>query len=207
MSQLVNNIINIPHERIDEAVGVLAAAFEHDPLIQYLLQDPQPTSFHDRLREFFRFSCAVRIELGWPLLGYEVDADLVGVACVSEPEDKQWPDSLKETYNRLKTVIGTKATRRLEKYARLTDKFRPEDPNHYLAVIGVHPEAQGSGFGRMILDAVQVLSAEHPLSIGVALDTENEVNVTFYERYGYEVTARSHLDHLDIWCMLRPNLR
>ena len=72
-------------------------------------------------------------------------------------------------------------------------------------MIGVHPEAQGRGYGRMLLDAVQALSEGHSTSTGVALDTENPENVPIYEHCGYRVIAETNLEGVPIWCMLRPN--
>ena len=47
------------------------------------------------------------------------------------------------------------------------------------------------------------MSAAHPVSRGVALDTETTANVSLYEHCGYRVTAQSRLEDVPIWCMFR----
>jgi len=206
MNQSSGNIINIPRERLDKAVEVLALAFEHDPAIQYLFSSVnQPGAFRYQLRELYHYVCMVRFELQLPLLGCVVDNQLVGVACVAELVAKPMTDHLIKMYERLKSVFGPETTSRLEAYAQLTDQFRPKQPHFYLRVIGVHPEAQGKGYGRILLEAVHELSEAHPTSTGVALDTENADNVPFYQHCGYALIAKTKLEQLAIWCMFRPN--
>lgn len=73
------------------------------------------------------------------------------------------------------------------------------------SVLGVHPKAQGRGYGRSLLDAVQALAQAHPAAVGVALDTENPANVELYQRCGSELTVQTTLDTLDVWFMFRAN--
>ncbi|MFQ5795461.1 MAG: hypothetical protein ACE5JP_10490 [Candidatus Bipolaricaulia bacterium] len=71
--------------------------------------------------------------------------------------------------------------------------------------MGVHPETQGKGHRRALLNAIHALSEAHPTSIGVALDTENPVNVPLYKHFGYRIVKKTKLDDVDVWCMFRPN--
>lgn len=67
----------------------------------------------------------------------------------------------------------------------------PEADHLYLDTIAVHPEAQGTGLGRVLLDWVEA----HARALGTpevrlltnALMWENQ---KLYERYGYEVVER-----------------
>ncbi len=75
-----------------------------------------------------------------------------------------------------------------------------------VGVIGVHPAEQGRGYGRRLLAAIHALSAHHPTSTGVYLDTENPASKAFYERCGYRLLAEERLDDgVDIWCLFRPD--
>ena len=170
--------------------------------MQYLFSDQrQLTTFHSQLRELFHFLCAVCLDLKWPLLGYEIDDNLVGVACVEEPDDKPQPESVERGYGRFTSVIGPKATHRLEAYFQLTNQYKLKQPNHYLTSIGVRPKVQGKGYGRIMLDAVEA----HPISTGVALETENAANVPLYEHCGYGVIAKTYLEYVKVWYMFQPN--
>jgi ribosomal protein S18 acetylase RimI-like enzyme len=199
-------VIDIPRERRDEAAEVLARAFVHDPLMLYLFAGKsQPEGYYQRLRAFYEFLCLMCLDLESPLVGCQVGDNLTGVACVLEPDHKAWPDSLTKAFEDLETVIGAEAICRTEACMALSHRFRPKRPHYSLVALGVHPAAQGRGHGRRLLDAVQALSEAHAQSTGVALETENAANVPFYEHCGYQVTARTNLEDVDVWCMFRPN--
>jgi GNAT superfamily N-acetyltransferase len=196
--------IAIPREHAAEAAEVLALAFARDPLITYFLPADTPGR-HAKLCAFFRFFCDLRHDLDWPLLGCEADGRIVAVACPSDTVDPPWPEAVEQKYRRLGDDLGCDVVARLETYATVADPLRPREPNYYLGIIGVHPRAQGRGYGRVLLDAVQALSEAHPTSTGVALDTELATNVAIYERCGYRVHTTARIGALDIWCMFRPN--
>lgn len=198
------NVVDVPRERLVEAVDVLAAAFEPDQLMRYLFHDAAPP-YSDCLQELFRFACLVRLELGWPLIGVEIDSGLAGVLGVTMPGDDRWPDSLRQIYAGMGAAVGDAAVGRLQAYSELADHGRPAEPHHHIGMVGVHPAHQGKGLGKTLLDAVHTMSQAHPTSIGVALDTENPANRSFYESRGYHVLEENQLDELSVWCMFRPN--
>jgi GNAT superfamily N-acetyltransferase len=196
--------IAIPSERFSEAADVLALAFARDPLIGYFLPADMPDR-HAKLCAFFHLFCDVRQDLDWPLLGCGADGRLLAVACPSDPVDPPWPEALERKYRQLGVELGSDVITRLETYAGISDPLRPREPDYYLGIIGVHPEAQRRGYGRVLLDVVQALSESHPTSTGVALDTELATNVAIYERCGYHVHATAAIGDVQIWCMFRPN--
>jgi GNAT superfamily N-acetyltransferase len=198
------DVANLTWEHLDDAVEVLAAAFVADPLMRYLFQD-RSSGYRGHLNELFRFSCEVRLHLRWPLLGVMDGNRLVGIVGVSEPAEKAWPPALIEAYDRLKSHIGVSATDRLEKYSDAPKEYLPSGPYYHVGIIGVHPRAQGKGYGRVLLDSVHALSDVHPTSVGTALDTESATNVRIYERLGYRLVGSTRVDDLDIWCLFRPN--
>jgi ribosomal protein S18 acetylase RimI-like enzyme len=178
-------------------------AFHDDPLMRYLF-GAAGAAYSDHLRALFRFSCAVRLLLDWPLLGSVKDGRLLGVLGVTEPEDKPWPSTLQSVYDQFKAVVGPAASRDLEGHAALTDAHRPKAPHHHLGVLGVHPEGRGKGHTRALLDAFHALADAHPASTGIATDTENPANVPMYEHFGYRVVAQEHIGPVHVWCLFRP---
>jgi len=200
-----SNLIQVTADSLDEAVEVLALAFENDPFINYLLSHDEKNYF-DKVREIFRFVCEARLELGLPLLGGVNHSRPVGVACVSVPEKKDWPIPLIEKNEKLKAFIGSEASGIMKKFSNLSKQYAPEKPHHYLAAIGVHPEFQRNGFGRLLLDEVHEIAESHTESVGVYLETTNQVNVDLYEYFGYHLVARDTLDGIvELWYMFRPN--
>lgn len=197
--------IEVFSDSLDEAVEVLALAFENDPFIRYI-HSHQGTTYLDQVRELFRFVCEARLELRWPLIGTTSNSQLTGVACISVPEKKDWPTSLVEKYEKLKSFIGDESVSHLQRFSNLSHQYAPRQSHHYLAAIGIHPEFQGQGFGRLLLDAVHEMSESHTESTGVYLETAKQENVALYEHFGYHLVSKDKLDDtVDIWYMFRPN--
>lgn len=195
----------LDRSHLSDAVGVLARAFTNDPMANYMMRLSK-LSLEKSLNELFLFSCEVRLLLDWPLLGVRIDhSQLAGVAGISLPGEIEWPQSLQDVYENLKTKIGPEAVSRLETYSQIADTNRPAEPHYQLGMIGVDPEHQGKGCGGRLLRFVNEMSESHPESTGVWLDTENPRNVPYYQRFGYEVEAHSMLDEIDVWGMFRSN--
>lgn len=199
-----HKVIDVSRARLSEAVVALARAFEQDPLMRHLFGE-SVTGDDKRVQEFYRFSCVIRLDIGWPLIGVEQAGRLVSVAGLTEPGNVPWPDSLVQAHERLKSCMGPDASARLEEFSRLVEAHRPNQPHIYLGFIGTDPQAQGRGFGRALLDWTHRISEDHPGSVGVALDTENSVNVPIYEHFGYRRVAKHTLDDLNMWSMFRPD--
>jgi ribosomal protein S18 acetylase RimI-like enzyme len=197
-------IVTLGRENLDDAIEVLFHSLVNDPLPHYLFETSN-VDYQHSLRELFRFSCEVRLDLDWPLLGCIFNSALAGVAGLSEPEEVPWPESLSKTYRKMRSVIGPQAIERLERYSEIVDSYRPEDPHFYLGVLGVHPSFQGRGLGALLMKEINSISAKHLTSMGVGLDTENPINVRFYERFGYRVVAHMKIDGIDLWSMFRPD--
>jgi len=202
------HVIDIPHERLDEAVDVLTLAFEHAPapLMRYFFSGEGPT-YRDCLRAMLRFVCESQLVLEDLLKGCVHQGRLVGVACVTGPESNSWPDSLNQSYEAFKSFVGPDAALRLKKVGHATAKHRPDGPHFYLAVIGVHRQAQAKGFGRALLNSLHALAETHPASAGVSLDTANPSNVPLYEHFGYHIVAKTRFDDIHVWSMFRPNVK
>jgi ribosomal protein S18 acetylase RimI-like enzyme len=88
---------------------------------------------------------------------------------------------------------------------RIAERERPAEPHFYLPILAVHPDFQGSGCGRVLLEALQARSERHPRSSGVCLETENPKNVPFYEYIGYRVIARNSYADLEIITLFRSD--
>ena len=199
-----NAWIEIGPGSLNAAADVLALAFENDPLMRYVFSGSATYSVH--VREAFRFVCEARLELGWPLIGTTSDSGLTGVACLSPPEERVWPASLVKKYDRLQSSLGYESFNRLGRFSRLSRKHAPAQGHYYLAAIGVHPEFQGRGLSRVLLDGVKEMSESHAASTGVYLETALQENVTLYEHFGYQVIAKDKLDAaVELWYMFRPN--
>lgn len=200
----IPKVFELGPEHVDEAVDILHGAFENYPMIRYFFEHLGPGS-KDAIDAMFRVSCRVRLALDWPLHGCELDGKLVGAAYVTPSVAKEIPDSLRDELQQFNEIMGPIASERFGIYQELKAKYQPIEAHVYLQAIGVIPEAQGTGSGGALLDAIHEYSEADPLSAGVALDTQLEKNVSLYEKYGYRVTGEAKLEDVACWFMFRPN--
>jgi ribosomal protein S18 acetylase RimI-like enzyme len=197
------DVVDVTPERLDEAVDVLACAFMNSPLIKLFYGGGH--DYARTVRDAFGITCEARLTLGEYVKGVQINNRLVGVACIATPGEKQWPDELEQKFDDFAHRSGTNCMELLNQYGALTAPHNAAEPHFYLIALGVHPNFQGRGYGRRLLDEVQSLSEAHPTSTGVGLDTEKPSNVSFYEHCGYRVTAKTRLETVDIWCMFRAD--
>lgn len=198
------SLIDIPRQRRDETVEVYARAFAGDPLMRHLFPDHGPENL-DPLRALFCLAYEFRRIRNEPLKGILENDRLVGAAAIALPDPTETPVELDAVLAAFERSVGAEAAARLRRYGEIGDAHRLDPPHLYLVCLAVHPEAQGRGYGRMLLEETQRLSESHPTSTGVALDTENPANVALYEHVGYHVVSQDHIDNIPIWYLFRPN--
>ena len=208
VSMKINNtdrmIITITKDTIDEATEVLSSAFADDPIINYFLSG-HTDDYPEKLRGIFRYQCLMYIEMNLPIFGTVQNSRITGIACLSIPEKKERPESLVEVDREFTFSMGPESLERIKRYMNLNKKHTPEGSHHYLAALGVHPDFQEQGFGRLLLDRVREISEKHGTSTGVYLETAKSKNVEMYEYFGYNLLATEKLDGtVNLWYMFRP---
>lgn len=68
------------------------------------------------------------------------------------------------------------------------EQHHPEEPHHYLFALGTRPEKQGTGIGSQLMRAG--LRRADADQLPAYLESSNESNVPFYQRFGFEVTQK-----------------
>lgn len=197
----MNDGVEIRALRRDDSnafVDVIAGAFARDPVFTDLLG----TAEHGRalVRYLFGFTAS----MGGTRLGLYVGDELAGAALVEPPGGMRWSVRMVAEVIRflpLAVRLGPTTTRALNDYSRISRAAAPAEPHHYLAMVGVAANHQGSGHGRRLVDEVKRLARLHPRSTGVALDTENPDNVTLYARMGFRLTEVAEHGRLSIHAM------
>lgn len=69
-------------------------------------------------------------------------------------------------------------------------------------MIGVKPEAQGKGIGKILMQHLFQSIKDDPESQGIALDTENEENVALYQKLGFTLRETTKMDQVHVFCMV-----
>ncbi|MFT4629831.1 MAG: ribosomal protein S18 acetylase RimI-like enzyme [Arenicella sp.] len=82
-------------------------------------------------------------------------------------------------------------------------KVKPKKPHFYLSAIGVRPSDQGKGIGGKLMQAG--LTVVDQASMPAYLESSKEINVPFYQRFGFQVTEKlvPRKDAPPLWLMWR----
>ena len=177
-------VVRIGKERLQEASDVLARAFQDDPAWVWLVPDPMRRA--TLLPWLFR--------IGFDVTAADVYATrgpILGAA--------RWLPPGRQTLRvgaTLRALVTTPlrlgaATAPFLAYGRAVEQLRAEvagGPHWYLAGIGVDPAAQRRGIGTALLEPG--LAAAARAALPAVLLTNNEANLPFYERHGFEVVRK-----------------
>ncbi|MFF5211249.1 GNAT family N-acetyltransferase [Streptosporangium sp. NPDC000396] len=177
------------------AVGeVLALAFAHDPVIRWMLPEGRGAAkmFATLARHIHPVSEAAVDDTG-----------VIGAAVWDPPGHTPTPWQQLRSLPSLIFAMGQRVS-----YGQALDeafkKARPSRPHWYLAHIGTDPAVRGRGAGGALLKSRLAHCDEHGLP--AYLESSNETNVPFYEKFGFAVTQEIVLPYQGptCWAMWRP---
>jgi ribosomal protein S18 acetylase RimI-like enzyme len=189
--------------RSDPRAGVLARAFQDDPLFEFVHPDPErrrrdlPWLFGGCLRHAGRRGGVVTAGGGAAVAAWVPDTDIhIGPAQAAGAGMLTAP-----------LRVGPAAVGRLDDHevaceARIHDLVEPGFA--YLWLVGVEPDKRGTGLGgEVVRETVATLADRFPT---VALRTENEANTGLYRHLGFEQLAAftPPATGLPTWIMARP---
>lgn len=184
-----------------EAARVLIESFRDYPYMRYVLAD-SGAAYEADLEALVLFIVEARYARRHPVLGIREEEALAAVATVVEPGPAERSPEVESLFQKLRSDLGEAAFERMERYEVASHVGRPEEPFHYLGMLGVLPGRQGAGHGKVLVEAVKALAREHPTSTGVCLNTETPSNVALYEFLGFVVVGEADVADMHTWCML-----
>ena len=194
-------VVRLEDARLGEASDVLARAFQNDPAWVWLIPDAERR--RRLLPWLFRVGFDVTAADVWTTSGI-----VRGAARWLPPGRPPMRvgatlRALVTTPFRLGTAIGPFLA-----YGRAVEVLRAEampGPHWYLAGIGVDPSAQRQGVGTALL--APGLEAAERSGLPAVLLTNNEANLSFYERHGFEIVRRDETPKggPQAWAMVKPS--
>ena len=200
--QAAKTVVPLEAHQLSQATEVMSRAFVDDQLLRYLVPDDAKRA---RLAPSF-VGKVVRYCSSYGEV-YTTRA-LEGVAC--------WlpPGSSAPTFTRmLRTGLLTEPLKfgwvRFRKfmdvvsYTEKVHKRAVSGPHWYLWGLGVEPSEQGKGIGGALMEPV--LRRAGAEGLPCYLETQNERNLPFYERHGFEVVSDGEVPKhgLRVWAMVR----
>lgn len=198
-----------PVERIEasclaDVVAVQCDAFHDYPTMRFVLGAPG-SDYEERLAALIGLFLDTTLLKGGVVFGSRVATELVAAAdAVRSPAPE--PPELASRRESVWDRLGGQARARYEAYSTATRAFVPHSPYYYLSMLGVRGRCAGRGLTRSLLEKVQALSLADPTSTGVALETEDPGNVSFYQYFGYRLIGHAEIgDGLESWGFFRPD--
>lgn len=183
------------------AIAALSKAFARDPLMLYLFAH-HPRGVPAGIETFFSILFRARIALAMPADVLIQDDTILGAIMGYDTSRPTWPAPLTEEWERFEESVPD-FTARLGVYEDICNAHQPDEPHHYLGVIGVHPSLQGKGAGKALLEHFCERSRADSKSRGVYLDTANPASLQFYYANGFELRGEGALDGAPLWCVYK----
>lgn len=183
--------------RTDVIAALLAEAFEHDPVMNWVIpaQSLYPGFFQLLLRDVFL-----------PRGLTHLDAAERGAALWLGPGEKfevRPSAGLALLVLRLLLRKGPAPLLRIPQQGALFERHHPSQPHFHLLFIGCRRAEQGRGIGSALLKhGTRLCDAAR---LPAYLESSNEANVPLYQRHGFEIVDTERLpgDGPRVWFMWR----
>lgn len=180
-----------------------ARAFTHDPMFGYFTSDRLRS--HRLLPGMMRGNIDDLVTHGDNWVADDDEGAAIGIAGWLSPA--QLPRGVMRDA-RIAAASVASAVRLSHRMtgARLLakiERIHPKEPHWYLALLIVDPDAQGRGLGSALIQPGLDLADRDGLPC--YLETQKRSNVSWYQRFGFEVTEVIEVgDAPPMWGMIRP---
>ena len=195
-------IIRVTETHVPRLARVMARAFLHEPLYEFILPDAATRG------DLIALDMGNIIRYGVLFGEVHTTSDLTGCAVWLLPGETDFTEERGAQANMQEFAkqIGAEAVKRLDLYTTASEAAHKRimpGAHWYLVTIGVDPGFQGQGIGSALISAVLARADEsqHP----VFLETSTPGNVRFYEKRGFTVCCEESLpsDGPTVWYMVR----
>ncbi|MFX1378555.1 MAG: GNAT family N-acetyltransferase [Promethearchaeota archaeon] len=201
----LDSYFKLTPDYIDKICKVAGEAFQEDPTTLFIYPDEKERK--EKLQYGFRMIYNYGMRHG---VAYATSNHLEGII-VWLPPNKTFPSTWTLMrnggfYTMRKVGLKLKAMKRTMTVFGYTEtkhkELAPFD-HWYLQNIAVKPEEQRKGYGGHLLRAM-IPKIENE-GFPIYLETNNEKNLGFYQKYGFEIIDHVTIPETDVplWCMLR----
>jgi ribosomal protein S18 acetylase RimI-like enzyme len=184
---------------IDRVTDLITDAFDHMPVIHYLV--PEPSKRWPTVREWYRLYVAHAITGAGQVV---VTEDGAGAAVWFDRTGKaNEPDGYAEQLVEL-------AGEYLERFDHLDaqmDANHPAEPHWHLLFLAVHPDRWGQGYGSALMNHTHTTQLDAD-GIAAYLEATSDDNARLYRRHGYQDMTPPTIavtDSIHLYRMWRPS--
>lgn len=195
-------IVRLDESARNEAKSILFHAYLREPTFQYLFDHRRP-GYEQRVRATIRELIDLYLDLNQESIGVMLDNTLVAVAFIGDPDLRLNLADQISWRIRMVLTTGFACTRRYLDYHQKIKEMLPQPLAHQLPLMGVNPQYQNRGFGRLLLSAVERLCADNPRGSGLVLDTGNSRYLPFYESEGFRSLGKIRLGDFEDHVLFR----
>ncbi|HSK86472.1 MAG TPA: GNAT family N-acetyltransferase [Rubrobacter sp.] len=185
---------------VAEAVDVVARSFRDNPL-SFAINGEDPQRRLRGTQAFISAGFDVLNYLPHTLVARDAGDKIVGVCGTLAPGegDLTLAGKLRLVWGLVPT--GPRALLLTMRMLGAWEKHHPEEPYWYLGPVAVEGQLQGMGVGSQLMRRFCARMDE----VGGAayLEADKEINVRFYERFGFEVISEEEVLSAPNWFMFR----
>lgn len=188
---------------IEEVLGVLARGMRDNPMHVVTFGD-DPGIRQQRLRTLMSAAFDAR-DLSHTIVARDEDGTIVGVCGMMPPGGCR--PNLGQQLLLLPTLlrIGPRPAVRVTRWLGAWGKRDPEKRHWHLGPLAVDAHLQGRGVGGRLM---QVFCAQMDAARDEAyLETDKEINIRFYERFGFRVIGEGNVLGVNNYFMHRTETR
>lgn len=208
MTQSPGTAVEITPAAHAPVIEALVRAFQDDPALSWMC--PEPERREKLNRWFFQMMLPHAERKGGAV---HTTADEAGAAIWLPPDAPHIGvlDALRLGMWQMPFRTGLSNLGRSISAMNQIDNLHKKDPpkrHWFLAVLGVDTDRQGRGIGGELIQPV--LARADSDNLACYLETAKEINVTFYQKHGFEVVKEFPLGGKDgppFWTMLRQPVR
>jgi hypothetical protein len=182
-----------------QILDVCTAAFVSEPAFGHFFGD----AYDPHARGFLELLLDLRLAGGLVWVE-EVDGKVASASMWDPPGGNLLAqDEQDQMWERTATSFPPDAVARLDSYDERVHALAPSSEHYYLGVLASDPRVRGRGHGAAVLRPG--LAAADAERVPCFLETGTEENLTYYARFGFEVTGELALeDGTHVWCLTRP---
>ncbi|GAB60249.1 hypothetical protein [Rheinheimera nanhaiensis] len=185
------------------AASLLYQSYFDDPLFMEIFRADK-ADYEQRLRAAIREELTTFWQAGQPMIGLFNGEQLLGVACVINPDSGIGASRLWHWRLKMLLTAGYVSTRQLLEKEQKIHAAMPAEHYHMLAFIAVAPRHQHLGLGHYLIHAVDSLVDKDPRSAGIGVFVTLEKYKAFFAGDHYQPVTELAFNTVSGTLMFRP---